>query len=377
MSEQNFFLDFLINYDESWCNLLGIFNPYLDPFDYNWSKNVPMYDILAYEKYPKHNFVYDKLWIAKSCDMKCGELKNLKKRKDIEYPIFIKPRWGHKTSSSKGCFKIKSYEDALPFMEDDDMMWSEFIDAKETMSDFIMLNGEIKWQMTLVYSDTQKGFIDDWKSISPSHSPPEKIVTWVENHMKNYSGICNVQYRSDKIIEVSLRPGRGGSYLKSCDNPNIIKNINNVIDHNKWDESLENKMSYKPFYSFKCYTSVPIMYLLPQYFLDFFMMLFKSKDFYEYYFEPSGKSGMVFFQFFHDNYSKGKNAKLLLETLFFLTQIFFLLFAILLAVKLYNGENFKSYKLLLITFIILFSTQIFNPLTTFYSKFKAQKQQLG
>ena len=36
-----------------------------------------------------------------------------------------------------------------------------------------------------------------------------------EAYMKNYLGIVNLQYRDNKIIEVSLRPARGGSYLKS------------------------------------------------------------------------------------------------------------------------------------------------------------------
>jgi len=375
MSENNFILDFIIKYDESWCNLLGIFNPYIDPYEYNWSKNVPMYDIIAYEKYPKYNFVYDKLWIAKSCGLDSGELKNLHK-KDVTYPIFIKPRWGHKTASSKGCYKINKYEDILPYINDEDMMWSEFIDDKESMTDFILLDGEIKWQMTLIYSDTQKGFIDDWKSINMKHQPPESIINWVNTHMKGYSGILNVQYRSDKIIEVSLRPARGGSYLKSCNNKNIITNINNVIDFNIWDENLEDNMDYEPFYSFKCYTKAPIIYLIPQHIIDIIMLSFNSKSFYEYYFEPSGKAGMVFFQFYHSDYNTGSYAKLFMENITFLLQIFFIFFFILFAYFLYIRKDFKSYKTLFIVIITLFVTQIINPLTTFYSKFKAQKQQL-
>ena len=375
MSNNGFILDFLINYDETWCNMLGIFNPYLDPYDYNWSKNVPMYDILAYEKYPKYNFVYDKLWIAKSCSMECGELKNLHKR-DVEYPIFIKPRWGHKTASSKGCYKIKSYEEALQYMDDDDMMWSEFIDAKEGMTDFIVLDGDVKWQMTLEYSDTQKGFIDDWKSIDMKHQPPDSIIQWVSTHIQGYSGILNVQYRADKIIEVSLRPARGGSYLKSCNNSNIINNINNEIDFNTWDETIEDKMNYKPFYSFKCYTTAPIIYLLPQYALDTTMYLFNSKSFYEYYFEPSGKTGMVFFQFYHSDFDKGNRAKSFMETIIFSLQIFFIFWFVIFGYFFMKGKTFESYKTLFIIVLVLFCTQIFNPMTTFYSKFKTQKQQL-
>lgn len=375
MSDNNFILNFIVKYDEAWCNLLGIFNPYIDPYEYNWSKNVPMYDIIAYEKYPKYNFVYDKLWIAKSCGLESGELKNLHK-KDVTYPIFIKPRWGHKTASSKGCYKINKYEDILPYINDEDMMWSEFIDDKESMTDFILLDGEIKWQMTLIYSDTQKGFIDDWKSINMIHEPPESVVNWVNTHMKGYSGILNVQYRSDKIIEVSLRPARGGSYLKSCNNKNIITNINNVIDFNTWDENLEDDMNYDPFYSFKCYTKAPVIYLLPQHIIDLIMLSFNSKAFYEYYFEPSGKAGMVFFQFYHSDYNTGNYAKLFLENIIFILQFMFIFFFILFSYFFYTRKEFKSYKTLFIVIIILFTTQIINPLTTFYSKFKAQKQQL-
>lgn len=375
MDDKNFILDFLLKNDEAWCNALGIFNPYIDPFEYNWSKNVPMYDILAYEKYPKYNFVYDKLWVAKSCGLNSGELKNLHK-KDVEYPIFIKPRWGHKTASSKGCFKIKSYEEVIPYLNNDDMMWSEFIDAKEGMTDFILHNGEIKWQMTLVYSDTQKGFIDDWKSIDMKHQPPEKVVSWVNEHLKGFSGIVNMQYRSDKVIEASLRPARGGSYLKSCNNENIVKNINNIIDYNIWDETIEEHMKYEPFYSFKCYTKAPIIYLLPQHLIDLIMYISGSKEFYEYYFEPSGKSGMVFFQFYHSDYSKGQFTKSILENIIFALQYIFILLFIILIYFMYLGRYFKDYKFLFYITIILFSSQIINPITTFYSKFKAQKQQL-
>jgi hypothetical protein len=307
--------------------------------------------------------------------MECGELKNLHKR-DVEYPIFIKPRWGHKTASSKGCYKIKSYEESLQYMDDDDMMWSEFVDAKEGMTDFIVLDGDVKWQMTLEYSDTQKGFIDDWKSIDMKHQPPESIVEWVETHIQGYSGILNVQYRADKIIEVSLRPARGGSYLKSCNNPNIINNINNVIDFNTWDETIEDKMIYKPFYSFKCYTTAPIIYLLPQYALDAIMYSFNSKSFYEYYFEPSGKTGMVFFQFYHSDFDKGNKAKSFMETIVFLLQLFFIFWFVIFGYFFMKGKKFESYKTVFIIVIALFCSQIFNPMTTFYTKFKTQKQQL-
>ena len=44
------------------------------------------------------------------------------------------------------------------------------------MTDYILVNGQIVYQITYVYSDTQNEFIDDWKHISPENEPISKIT---------------------------------------------------------------------------------------------------------------------------------------------------------------------------------------------------------
>ena len=119
----------------------------------------------------------------------------------------------------------------------------------------------------------------------------------------------NVQYRGSSIIEVGLRLARGGSYITSTQNEPLIKNINNVVDLKQWDYNLEKEIDYSPFYAFKCHTYMPILFLFPQYFLDNFIASNGGNSFYEYYFEPTGKNGMVFFQFFHNDFDTGMKAK--------------------------------------------------------------------
>ena len=51
----------ITEYEISWCNTMGFFNPYVDPFKYFISKNIPDFDGQAFMKYINHNFVYDKL----------------------------------------------------------------------------------------------------------------------------------------------------------------------------------------------------------------------------------------------------------------------------------------------------------------------------
>lgn len=364
----------IVSYDLSWCKKMGFFNPYIDPFHHFISKNVPDFDGQAFYKYTDHNFVYDKLWIAQSQGLLAGQLKKLRPNENIAMPIFIKPRWGHETASSKNCFKINSWDELSQYNHIPDMMWSEFIDAKEQMTDYILLNGQIVYQITYVYSETQNEFIDDWKYISPDNQPIPKITDWVNRNLAGFTGAVNVQYRDDKIIEVGLRLARGGAYILSTKNKYLIENINNVVDKGQWDYSMEEKMTYKPFYSFKCYTTAPMLYVYPQYVIDYVMKKHNAMPFYEYYFEPAGKKGMVTFQFMHENYEDGMKAKKHLETMIDFAQYLFIF--LLLCILFIFSFNKMVAVILIIIVGMLFNTRFLNPLGVQYQQWKSMKQML-
>ena len=158
-------MNLLEDMDRVYCNALGIFNPY-KVLPHRIISDLPHFDGRAYKINPRYQFVYDKLFVAESQGMQCGKLSDLRGKKDISYPIFIKPRYGHLTASSKYCYKVKSYADLEPHFSKPDMMWSEFVDAKETMTDFVLVDGTIVYQLTYVYSDKQSGFADIWKHVS-------------------------------------------------------------------------------------------------------------------------------------------------------------------------------------------------------------------
>ena len=269
----------LLKYDESWCDMMGIFNPYTDPFDVTFSQKVPMFDRQAYNMFPKYNFVYDKLWVCKSQNLKCGTLESLYQDNNTSYPVFIKPRWGHLSASSKNCFKVKSYEELLKYKDLKDMMWSEYIDGQEYMTDYVLLNGVIIYKISYLYSKDQFGYIEKYKYISPGNESIPEIDTWVNEYMVGYSGIVNVQMRDNKIIEVGLRPARGGAYIQSTNNIKITEMINYVYEKNIDIVYNPDTLDFKPYYSFKCFTRVPFFYIFPQYFIDFIMYIFGCKNF--------------------------------------------------------------------------------------------------
>jgi hypothetical protein len=369
------FFELLMPHEEKWCSTMGYFNPYTDRFRTRLTGKMPFFDNECYERYPRFKNVYDKLWIVKSQGLPAGRLEKLKGKEDkVVYPIFIKPRWGHLSASSKNCFKVNNANELKKYVNYKNMMWSEFIDAKEGMTDYVLLNGKIVHQITYIYSDKQNGFSDDWKYISPDSTPPPIITEWVKEHLKEFTGLVNVQYRDAKIIEVGLRLARGGAYLVSTENEALITNINNIFIKKEWNYNLTAEMRFKPFYVYKCFTTLPIVFLFPQKIIDWYIQKQTSRPFYEYYFEPVGTTGMVFFQFMDDDFERGMRTKREIEKIFDQAQIvMYVLFAIAFGLFLIKS----SHRFIFLFFVLfIFLIRIFNPIIVNFKLYKAQKQSI-
>jgi len=363
----------LMKYDKRYSKAIGVFNPYVDAFDRRITKDMPEFDIQAHKAHPDYQFVYDKLYVAKSQGIKGGELGELENNDaSIKYPIFIKPRYGHKSASSKNCYKITRYVDLKPHFWKKEMMWSEFIDASESMTDFILVNGSVVYQLTYVYSDQQHGFSDAWKYISADNAPPSSVLEWVNKNMSGYTGPLNVQYRSDKIIEVGLRFARGGIYIESTDNVTLVDSINRFWKTKTWDHRTDEQLGFQPYYSFKCWSPFPIVYLLPQYFMDAVIRVNGGKRFYEYYFEPTGRGNLVFFQFLHEDFDKGLIVKKIIETAMMFMHI--ILLAILVSAVALALNDRPIGRILLGVFVLIYLTTFMNSLSIIHNMVTNQRQ---
>jgi hypothetical protein len=356
--------------NDAYCRVLGISNPY-HSLPHRLAKDFPRLDAAAFRLNPKHAFVYDKLFIAQSQNVPSGELRDLKtSRADLAFPIFIKPRYGHMTSSSKNCYKIARYEQLKPYWDKPDMMWSAFVDATEGMTDFALLDGAIVHQITYVYSDDQYGFADVWKYIDPKTQPPTAVVEWVNKHMNGYTGPFNVQYRADTIIEVGLRFARTGMYLESTGSKPLIDAMNQLWEKKVWTVRNPDELLFRPFYSFKCWSPMPIVYLLPQHIVDFILKVGKAMPFYEYYFEPTGATSTIFFQFLHRDFKQGMRLKTSIERT---AIVFNVLILILFLLGLGSAIFYRCYTMLLVSLILLM-TSLDNSLTVVATQIKNQRQ---
>ena len=357
------------DYDKLHSNVFGIRNPY-DAVPYKLDSTMPSSDSKAYKLNTQYRHLYDKLFIIQSQHLEGGKLSELK-HKEVTYPIFIKPRYGHKTSSSKNCYKIKSKEELSRHFNKKDMIWSEFIDATEGMTDFVLLNGEIVYQLTYVYSDKQYGFADVWKYIASDNQPPVEIVNWVHKHLQGYTGPLNVQYRDTKIIEIGLRFARRGMYIESTQNKELIDCINTLWKQKTW--VCRENIVIQPFYSFKCWSSVPVVCLLPDYFIRALLYSFHTMNFSEYYFEPTGTRSTIFFQFLHHNFDTGIKLKYLLETLLFIVNTAFLLgIVVIITCSILKIPCQPVW----IICILLFLFSILNRINILYKQVTHQKQFL-
>jgi len=167
---------------------------------------------------------------------------------------------------------------------------------------------------------------------------------------------------------------RAGAYLLSTENSDLIKNVNSIFDKKTWDFTLQNKLKFKPFYVFKCFTTLPIVYLLPQHVLDYVVKSNTHWPFYEYYFEPAGKEGMVFLQFIDDDFERGIKTKEKIQVWFNYTQI--IAYLLILTLCVVPFFQFRGKYIIITTIVLLLLTRFLNPMMANYNLYKGQRQAL-
>ena len=97
--------------------------------------------------------------------------------------------------------------------------------------------------------------------------------------------------------------------------------------------------------------------------------------FYEYYFEPAGKEGMVFLQFMDTDFDRGMKTKERIEYLFSISQkIMYSLLIIMILLLIFSKSKMKYYFMIFV--IMVFLSRFINPITVNYNLYKAQKQSL-
>jgi len=197
-------------------------NNYKFSSDIKKSLVIPINDLDAYEQNPKHNWIYNRLELAKWQKIPAYPLPILPALE--EYPVIVKPiinLYGF----SLHCFKINSEEELLqPKYNKNTNFWSIFHKSDHTLStDLFIVNGKIMISNTIKGHLKSKipGLYDYWEYL-PDYPTPSIINKLVKRKFYSYTGVMNVETINNNIIEAHLRLGNIYDLMESN---RILKSI--------------------------------------------------------------------------------------------------------------------------------------------------------
>jgi hypothetical protein len=161
-------------------------------------------------------------------------------------------------------------------------------------------------------------------------------------------------------------------YIESAGCKPLVDAINRMWETKTWSVRNEAELQFEPFYSFKCWSPMPVVYLLPQHILDLLLRWRGAMPFYEYYFEPTGTTSTIFFQFLHKDFEKGMRLKETIERTSLVANVSLL---VLLAVGVVLGVWTGCYVVVIVAFLFVL-TSLDNSLMVVAAQLKNQKQFL-
>ena len=178
-----------------------MFNP--DTWEAKYIANLKNKDLLAWDdeeafhRYPKYNWVYDKLYLAHLTGVKAWDLET---EMPDEYPVIVKPKTNF-TGLSKDCYiadRPHEIEDHVGFIA------QRVIKGQQYTADMYVKDGRVIEMYPFMTERNSYGEIIGFTT------SPIRFDTTIKNQiepiMKDYNGIINVEWINETIIEIHLRP---------------------------------------------------------------------------------------------------------------------------------------------------------------------------
>jgi hypothetical protein len=162
--------------------------------------NIPTEDADAWLWYPDHNWVYDKLAVARSQGLEAGPHGVLPPR----FPVFSKPMMNLKGMGidSRIIRSQAEYERNLTAGH----MWMRLLEGRHASSDVAVVAGEPRWWRHVTGKPGGEGTFD-WWTVHAAGEPgiEDYCGAWIRRHLAGYTGMLNVETIGGRMIEVHLR----------------------------------------------------------------------------------------------------------------------------------------------------------------------------
>lgn len=161
---------------------------------------IPTDDEHAYELYPEHRWIYNKLLICDTQGLP-GAPHGVPPR---TLPVFSKPIYNMQGMGVGGrvFHTLEELEQNLTAGH----LWMPLLEGEHLSSDVVVLGGEPQWWRHTLGRAVGDGVFDYWTVRAEEHPEVERYAgDWLRKHLRGYSGAVNLETIGGKIIEVHLR----------------------------------------------------------------------------------------------------------------------------------------------------------------------------
>jgi hypothetical protein len=162
--------------------------------------SIPTDDEHAYELFPDHRWIYNKLLI---CDTQGidGAPHGIP---PAAFPVFSKPIYNMHGMGVGG--RVIASEAELAANINAGHMWMIQLQGEHVSSDVVVIGGEPQWWRHCVGKAIGEGVFDYWTMLAEDRPEIENYCgNWLRSNLKGYSGAVNIETIGGKIIEVHLR----------------------------------------------------------------------------------------------------------------------------------------------------------------------------
>ena len=161
---------------------------------------IPIDDASAWQLYPAHRWVYNKLLICETQGLPHGPHGTLPE----SYPVFSKPIYNMKGMGMGG--RLVEGEEEYLAAHEPGHMWMPFLTGAHVSSDAALLDGTPVWWRHTTGKPGPEGTFDYWTvHAEPDPTLESYLGTWVGRHLGGFTGVVNFETIGGRIIECHLR----------------------------------------------------------------------------------------------------------------------------------------------------------------------------
>ena len=161
---------------------------------------IPTDDQLAYQLFPQHRWIYNKLLICETQGLENAPHDIMPR----QFPVFSKPIYNMRGMGS-GSKIIESPEQFRAAVQPGHM-WMPLLTGEHVSTDVAVIDGEPLWWRHTIGKTLEQGTFDHWVILSEARPEIERYCgDWLRCHLKGYTGCVNFETIGAKIIEAHLR----------------------------------------------------------------------------------------------------------------------------------------------------------------------------